>query len=80
MFLLRKFVKRRHKYLILEMDTTHFVKQHYDEKNMFSESDIIKMLDFLIGSIFDVCLIFFYYTIKIFIEINRDPLLIKSTK
>ena len=46
---------RRYKYLVLGHDETYFVKEHSDSKtSMYSEDDIIKMLEFLIDNIFVV--------------------------
>ena len=33
-------------------EEAHFVKEHPDSKNMYSEDDIIKMLEFLVDNIF----------------------------
>ena len=44
--------QRRYKYLVLGRDKSYFVKDHSDSNNKFSETDIIKMLDFLIDNIF----------------------------
>ena len=38
---------RRYKYLVLGHEETYFAKEHSDSKNKFSESDMIKMLEFL---------------------------------
>ena len=45
---------RRYKYLVLGHEGTYFVKEHSDSKNkyMYSEDDIIKMLEFLVDNIF----------------------------
>jgi hypothetical protein len=43
----------RNKYLVLGRDRSYFVKIEYsDSTKMFSETDIINMLDFLIDNIF----------------------------
>ena len=34
------------------MDTSYFVKYHFDSTKRFSETDIIEMLEFLIDNIF----------------------------
>ena len=44
--------QRRYKYLVLGRNKSYFVKDHSDSNKKFSESDIIKMLDFLIDNIF----------------------------
>ena len=43
----------RYKYLVLGRDKSYFVKNHSDSNKKISETDIIKMLDFLIDNIFD---------------------------
>ena len=45
---------RRYKYLVLGHEETYFVKEHSDCKSMrtYSEDDIIKMLEFLVDTIF----------------------------
>ena len=45
---------RRYKYLVLGHEETYFVKEHSDSKSKYSEDDIIKMLEFLVGNIFVV--------------------------
>ena len=45
---------RRYTYLVLGHAETYFVKEHSDSKNMYSEDDIIKMLEFLVDNIFVV--------------------------
>ena len=39
-------------YLVLGSNKSYFVKNHYDSNKKFSETDIIKLLDFLIDNIF----------------------------
>ena len=48
---------RRYKYLVLGHEETYFVEEHSDSKNMFSEDDIMKMLEFLVDNIF----VFFFF-------------------
>ena len=43
-----------YKYLVLRRKGPHFVKEHSDAKNKYTEEDIMKMLEFLIDSIFVV--------------------------
>ena len=43
---------RRYKYLVLGHEEANFVKEHSDSKNKNSEDDIIRMLEFLVDSIF----------------------------
>ena len=45
---------RRYKYLVLGHEESYFVKEHSDSKHKYSEDDIIKMLEFLVGNIFVV--------------------------
>ena len=45
---------RRYKYLVLGHEESYFVKKHSDSKHKYSEDDIIKMLEFLVDSIFVV--------------------------
>ena len=42
----------RYKCLVLGHDETYFVKEHSDSKNEYSEDDMIKMLEFLVDTIF----------------------------
>ena len=67
---------RRYKYLASGHDETYFVKEHSDSKNKLSEDDIIKMLEFLVDSIF---LVFagkvFQQTVGIPMGTNCAPLL-----
>ena len=44
----------RYKYLVLGHRETYFVKEYSDSKNMYSEDDIIKMLEFVVDNIFVV--------------------------
>ena len=44
--------QRRYKYLVLGRDKSYFVKDHSYSNKKFSETDIIKMFDFLIAKIF----------------------------
>ena len=44
--------QRRYKYLVQGRDKSYFVKQRSDSTKTFSETDIIKMLEFLIDNIF----------------------------
>ena len=43
---------RRYKYLVFGHEESYFVKEHSDSKHKYSEDDIIKMLEFLVDSIF----------------------------
>ena len=44
---------RRHKYLVVfGHEKAYFVKEHSDSKSKYTENDIIKMLEFLVDSIF----------------------------
>ena len=47
---------RSYKYLVLRHEKSYFVKEHsdYKHKYMYSEDDIIKMLEFLVDNIFVV--------------------------
>ena len=45
---------RRYIYLVLGHEESYFVKEHSDSKHKYSEDDIIKMLEFLVDSIFVV--------------------------
>ena len=49
---IKKNGQRRYKYLVLGRDNSYFVKSLSDSYKKFSETDFIKMLDFLIGNIF----------------------------
>jgi hypothetical protein len=44
--------QRRYKYLVLGRDRSYFVKHHSDSTKKFSETDIVKMVEFLIDNIF----------------------------
>ena len=44
--------QRRYKYLVLGRDRSYFVKYHSDYTKKFSETNIFKMLEFLIYNIF----------------------------
>ena len=46
------FGSRRQGYLVLGHEEAHFVKEHSDSKNKYSEDDIIKILEFLVDNIF----------------------------
>jgi hypothetical protein len=49
--------QHRYKYLVLGRDRSYFVKKnHFDSTKMFSETDIINMLEFLIDNIYLLCL------------------------
>ena len=50
--LIKKNGQRRYKYLVLGRDRSYFGKNHFDSTKMFSETDIINMLEFLIYNIF----------------------------
>ena len=51
---LHKNGNRRYKYLVLGGEGPCFAKEHSDSKNMYTEEDIIKMLEFLVDNIFVV--------------------------
>ena len=44
----------RYKYLVLGHEEAYFVKEHSDSQSMYSEDDIIKMLEFLVDNMFVV--------------------------
>jgi hypothetical protein len=44
--------QRRYKYLSLRREISYFAKNHSDSTKMFSETDIINMLEFLIDNLF----------------------------
>ena len=44
--------KRRYNFMVVINDTAYFVKEHTDAKNIYTEDDIISMLNFLIDNIF----------------------------
>jgi len=46
MCFIKKNGQRRYKYLVLGRDRSYFVKRNTDSTKMFSESDIISMLEF----------------------------------
>jgi hypothetical protein len=48
-FFQRKQLKRKHNYFVF---VRYDSKTHYDSTNMLAKSDIIKILEILIGSIF----------------------------
>ena len=68
--------QRRYKYLVLGRDRSYFIKNHSDSTKKFSETDIIKMLEFWIDHI---CVIFggcvFQQIVAIPMSINCAPLL-----
>ena len=45
---------RRYKFLVLGREGPHFVKEHSDSKNKYTEDDIVYMLEFLVDNIFVV--------------------------
>ena len=49
---IKKNDQRRYKYLLLRKEKSYFAKNHSDSTKMFSETDIINMLEFLIDNIF----------------------------
>ena len=49
---LKKNGQRRYEYLVLGRDKFYCVNDHSDSNKKFSETDIIKMLDFLTDNIF----------------------------
>ena len=68
---------RRYKYLVLGHEETHFVKEHSDSKNKYSEDDIIKMIEFLADNIFVVFAgKVFQQTVGIPMGTNCAPLLV----
>ena len=44
--------QRRYQYLVLGRDRPYFVKHHSDSNKKYSETDIVRMLNFLIDNIF----------------------------
>jgi hypothetical protein len=66
----------RYKYLVLGRDRSHFVKDYSDSTKMFSETDIINMIEFVIDNI---CVIFggraFQQAVGIPMGTNSAPLL-----
>ena len=66
---LRKNGNRRHKYLVLCREGPYFVKEHSDSKNkLYTEEDMIKMLEFLVENFFVV------FAGKIFQQIISIPM------
>ena len=59
---------RRYKYLVLGHEESYFVKEHSDSKHKYSEDDNIKMLEFLIDTIFVV------FSGKVFQQIVGIPM------
>ena len=49
---IKKIHQRRYKYILLRKEKSYFAKKHSDSTKMFSETDIINMLEFLIDNIF----------------------------
>ena len=47
--------KKRYEYIVVGYDSTYFVKNTSNEKNKYTEDDIVRMLDFLIDKIFVEC-------------------------
>ncbi|KAK3109031.1 hypothetical protein FSP39_021508 [Pinctada imbricata] len=45
---------RKYKFIVVNYDKTYFVKEKSDSENKYTETDIIQMLNFLIGNIFVV--------------------------
>ena len=74
---IKKNGQRRYKYLVLERDKSYFVKDHSDSnKKKIAETDIFKMLDFLIENIFVTFEgLVFQETVGIPMETNCAPLL-----
>ena len=63
--------QRRNKYLVLGRDRSYFVKIEYsDSTKMFSETDIINMLDFLIDNI---CVMFGGCVFQQIVDIPMGP-------
>ena len=50
--LLKQNGQRRYKYIVLGRNRSYFVQNHSDSTKMFSETDIINILEFLIDNIF----------------------------
>ena len=44
----------RYKYFVLGREGPYFVKEHSDSKKKYTEEDIIKLLEFIVNSIFVV--------------------------
>ena len=44
--------KRRYNFIVVKNDTAYFAKEHTDAKHIYTEEDIISMLNFLIDNIF----------------------------
>ena len=44
--------KRRYNFMVVKNNTAYFVKEHTDAKHIYTEEDIISMLNFLIDNIF----------------------------
>jgi len=63
--------QRRYKYLVLGRDKSYFVKNHSDSTRKFSETDIIKVLEFLIDNIF----FYVWWTVGIPMDANCASLL-----
>ena len=59
---------RSYKYLVSGHEETYFVKEHSDSKSKYSEDDIIKMLEFLVDTIFVV------YAVKVFQQTVGIPM------
>ena len=48
------FISEIFKYFVLGREGTYFVKEHSDSKSKYTEEDIIRMLEFIVDSIFVV--------------------------
>ena len=67
---------RRYKFLVLGHDQTYFVKNYTYSKNKYTETDIVKMLEFLIDNIFvEFGGFMFQQTVGIPMGTNCAPLL-----
>ena len=49
---IKKNGNRKYKYLVLGLEGPYFVREHSDSKNKYTEEDIIRILEFLVDSIF----------------------------
>ena len=66
----------RYNYLILGKNKSGIVKSHCDSTITFSETDIIKMPEFLIDNVYCCLVDVFFKTIDIHMDTNCAPLLI----
>ena len=47
--------KKRYEYIVVGHDSTYFVKNTSNAKNIYTEDDIVRMIDFLIDNIIVEC-------------------------